>query len=77
MHGWILSLDIPAYLSHEHKIWSPVDSGFFFFSVKLDFLMLYILEYIVKVGVSFIFYIFSHLGNLILVVVVNMVFHFL
>ena len=39
--------------------------------------MLYILEYIVKVGVSFIFYIFSHLGNLILVVVVNIVFHFL
>lgn len=43
---------------------------------KLDFLMLFILEYVVKVDVSFIFYIFSHLGNFILVVV-NMVFHFL
>lgn len=48
-----------------------------FFPVELDFLMLFILEYIVKVDASFIFYIFSHLGNFILAVVVNMVFHFL
>ena len=37
--------------------------------------MLFILEYTVKVDGSFIFYIFSHLGNFILVAVVNMVFH--
>ena len=47
----------------------------FFFLLNLIFKMLFILEYTVKVDDSFIFYIFSHLGNFILVAVVNMVFH--